>query len=298
MSSRIVIGNSENMKELKDGSVHLVVTSPPYFNSPFDYPGLFGSYEEFLKTMRNVTKEVKRVLDSGRIVAYVVDDTLIDGKKFPVVADITRMFVEEGFRCRDRIVWMKPEGYIRISRRSGVLVQHPYPMYYYPDNCCEMILTFQKGEFDYRKISSELRESSRLDLHEFQKEKWYLSVWPITNVLPRSNRLEKGIAAFPEEIPYRLIKLYSYKGETVLDPFAGSGTTLKVAIALGRECVGYELDLELLETIKAKVGAQAGPDGTRPETEIAVRDDARKLRTQLRKNVERRMNKRDRTGEA
>jgi hypothetical protein len=115
--------------------------------------------------------------------------------------------------------------------------------------------------------------------------------------LHESNRLEKGIAALPEEIPYRLIKLYSYKGETVLDPFAGSGTTLKVAIALGRECVGYELDLELLETIKAKV-AQAGPDGTRPDTEITVRDDARKLRTQLLENVERRMAKHDPAGKA
>jgi DNA modification methylase len=248
---------------------------------------LFGSYEEFLKIMWNVTRELKRVLDTGRIVAYVVDDTLIDGKKFPIVADITRMFVEEGFRCRDRIVWMKPEGYVRISSRSGVLVQHPYPMYYYPDNCCEMILTFQKGDFDYRKISSELRESSRLDLHEFQEQKWYLSVWPITNVLPRSNRLEKGVAAFPEQIQYRLIKLYSYKQETVLDPFMGSATTLEVARELGRNAIGYELDAELLETVKEKLGInrECLSDG-KPSFDITIRDDSKRLRTELQTKVE------------
>ncbi len=286
MKNLIVFGNARNMKELEDNSVHLVVTSPPYFNAPFDYPDLFESYEEFLALMRDVAKELKRVLAKGRIAALVVDDTLIKKKKYPVVADITRIFIDEGFKYRDRIVWIKPEGYIRISRRSGVLLQHPYPMYYYPDNLQESILIFQNGEFDYKSIPKELKEESKVDIEEYQKEKWYLNVWQITNVLPLNNRLEKGIAAFPEEIPYRLIKLFSYRGETVLDPFMGSGTTLKVAIELGRKAIGYEIDIELIDTVKEKLGIEKPVlIGERPEFEIIVRDDVRHLRTQLQERV-------------
>ena len=282
----IVFGDAQNMKELEDNSVHLVITSPPYFNAPFDYPDLFKNYDEFLNLIRNVAKESKRVLDNGRIAAFVVDDTLIKGKKYPVVADITKIFIEEGFKYRERIVWVKPEGYIRISRRSGVLLQHPYPMYYYPDNLQESILIFQNGEFDYKSIPKELKERSKIDIEEYQKERWYLNVWQITNVLPINNRLEEGIAAFPEEIPYRLIKLFSYKGETVLDPFMGSGTTLKVALELGRIAVGYEIDLELLDVVKKKLKiGQPVLIGDSPEFKIIIRDDVKHLRTQLREKV-------------
>jgi DNA modification methylase len=277
MTMEVIFGDSKDMHELKDNSVHLVVTSPPYFNAPFDYPGMFKDYKEFLTLMKNSAKELKRVLDKGRIAAFVVDDTLIKGKKYPVVADITRIFIDQGFKYRERIMWVKPEGYIRISRRSGVLLQHPYPMYYYPDNLQESILIFQNGEFDYKTISQKRREESEINIKEFQKNKWFLSVWNITNVLPTNNRLEKGIAAFPEEIPYRLIKLYSYKGETILDPFMGSGTTLKVAEELGRNSIGYEIDVELLRIVKIKLGIS--------QEKIIVRDDTKHLRTELQKRI-------------
>lgn len=236
--------------------------------------------------MRNVARELRRVLDRGRIAALVVDDTLVQGKKYPVVADLTRIFIEEGFVYRERIVWLKPEGYIRISRRSGVLLQHPYPMYYYPDNLQESILIFQNGEFDYKSVPKDLKEASKIDIREYQNEKWYLNVWSITNVLPFSNRIEKGIAAFPEEIPYRLIKLFSFKGETVLDPFMGSGTTLKVAVALGRKAIGYEIDAELLEVVQQKLGiCQPALLEDIPEFEIIIREDSKHLRTELQNKV-------------
>jgi DNA modification methylase len=286
MKNMIIFGDAQNMKELKDNSIHLVVTSPPYFNAPFDYPDLFKSYEEFLKLIRNVARELKRVLDKGRIAAFVVDDTLINGKKYPVVADITKIFIEEGFKYRERIVWVKPEGYIRISRRSGVLLQHPYPMYYYPDNLQESILIFQNGEFEYKNIPPKLKEESKINTKEYQKQKWYLNVWQITNVLPINNRLEKGIAAFPEEIPYRLIKLFSYQGETVLDPFMGSATTLKVALELGRKAIGYEIDIELLDTVKKKLKINEPVlIGETPEFEIIIRKDIKHLRTKLQEKV-------------
>lgn len=283
---KLIFGDSGNMKELPDASIHLVVTSPPYFNSPFDYPGLFENYDAYLNKMKKVAMELKRVMAQGRIVCIVCDDTLINGKKYPVVADITKIYIDEGFTYRDKIIWIKPEGYIRISRRSGVVLQHPYPMYFYPDNIQETILIFQNGKFDYKRIQKNVKEQSKLGIQEYQKEKWYLTTWNITNVLPSKNRLENGIAAFPDQIPYRLIKLFSYVGEVVLDPFMGSGTTNKVASILKRNSVGYEIDLELLEIVKEKMGLEQSSLFEKDnKVEIIVRDDAKHLRTQLQEKV-------------
>ena len=283
---KLIFGDSENMKELPDSSIHLVVTSPPYFNAPFDYPDLFESYNAYINKMTKVAKELKRVVAPGRVVCIVCDDILIEGKKYPVVADLTKIYINEGFTYRDKIIWIKPEGYIRISKRSGVLLQHPYPMYFYPDNIQETILIFQNGNFNYKNIPKEIKEQSKINISEYQEKKWYLTTWNIVNVLPLKNRLENGIAAFPEEIPNRLIKLFSYVGETVLDPFMGSGTTNKVAAMLKRNSVGYEIDLELLEVIKEKMGLKQGSVFERDyEVEIIVRNDARHLRTQLQNKV-------------
>ncbi len=250
---RIIFGNSMSMEELEDESIHLMVTSPPYFNAPFDYQGLFKSYDQYLGVLTKVAQETYRVLQKGRIVALNIDDMLVNGDKYPIVADATKIFLEAGFRYRDRIVWKKPEGYLRISRRSGVLLQNPYPMYFYPDNLLESIIIFQKGKFNYRSIPKHVREKSKISTREFQDSKWYMTLWEMTNVLPGSP-LEKDIAAFPEELPYRIIKLFSYYGETVLDPFLGSGTTMKVARSLRRNSVGFEIIRDLEPIIKEKTG--------------------------------------------
>ncbi len=285
---RVIFGDARNMTELPERSVQMVLTSPPYFNAPFDYPNLFQSYEAYLESMRAVAQEIWRVLEEGRVACIVCDDVLVDGERYPVVADMTRIFLEAGFRYRDRIVWLKPEGYIRISRRSGVILQHPYPLYYYPDNVQESVLIFQKGRFDYQRICAGRREESRIDLVEYQKQKWYLNVWQITNVLPLQGRLEEGIAAFPEELVRRLMLLFSYKGETVLDPFLGSGTTMRVAYRLGRPCIGYEIDSELLPIIRAKVGVDSPSLLDDVRFEYTVRDDAQRLRTWLSDQVKKR----------
>jgi len=284
---KITFGDCRNMEEIPDGTVHLMVTSPPYYNAPFDYPGLFKSYDEFLGLMKDFAKELHRKLAPGRIAAFVTDDMLVKGVKYPIVSDITRIMTDTGFRYRDRIVWRKPDGYVRISHRSGVLLQHPYPMYFYPDNLQENIIIFQKGKFDYkyvRELDAKIKEASKIDLDEFQKNKWYLTIWKITNVLPLEGRLEKGIAAFPEEIPRRLIRLYSFVGETVLDPFLGSGTTTKMAKELGRNSYGYEMDLELKNVVLEKVGYSPNPS-TDDRIEMKERKDAQRLRTFLQKRV-------------
>lgn len=244
------------MHEVPVESIDLTVTSPPYYNAPFDYPGMYKDYDEYLKMLSRVCDELYRVTSPGRIACFVIDDMLVDGEKLPIVADCTTIMRQTGFRYRDRITWVKPKGYSRISRRSGVLVQHPYPMYFYPDNIQESILIFQKGRFDYKQIKQideQTLEDSRIDSRLFNQNEWNLTVWNITNVLPTNNVLEKGIAAFPEELASRLIQLFSFAGETVLDPFTGSGTTAKCSALLGRNSVGYELNYALKEKILAKV---------------------------------------------
>ena len=242
---KLIFGNCMDMTELSDLSIHLIVTSPPYYNAPFDYDGLFANYEQYLGVLNHFARESFRVLCDGRIVALNIDDMLVNGTKYPIVADAIKIFQEAGFRYRDRIIWKKPDGYLRISKRSGVILQNPFPMYFYPDNLLESIVILQKGKFDYRSISEEIRELSKIDKKEFQDNNWHKTLWEITNVLPGS-ALEKNVAAFPEQLPYRIIKLYSYVGETVLDPFLGSGTTMKVARLLKRNSIGIEIirDLE------------------------------------------------------
>lgn len=248
---KVIFGNSMNMSELSDQSIHFIVTSPPYFNAPFDYKGLFKNYNQYLGVIRKMAVEAYRVLQEGRIFALNIDDMLVDGVKYPITADVIKIFQSIGFRYRDKITWKKPDGYLRISRRSGVLLKNPYPMYFYPDNLLESIIIFQKGRFDYRSISKEIREKSKIDTKEFQSNGWHKTIWEITNVLPGS-KLEKGIAAFPDELVSRLIKLFSYYGETVLDPFLGSGTTMKVAKQLSRNSVGYEIIRDLETVIRKK----------------------------------------------
>ena len=189
-----------------------------------------------------------------------------------------------------RIIWRKPEGHIRIGRRSGVVLQHPYPMYFYPDNLQESILLFQKEKFDYsyvKHLPPEIRKSSRINVKELNNEKWNLTIWEIVNVLPLPGRLEEGIAAFPEEIPRRLIKLFSFAGETVLDPFLGSGTTVKVAKELGRNSIAYEIDVELKPVILEKIGyGQSTLSGDK--IQIEERKDVKHLRESLQERVSKR----------
>jgi len=289
-SLRVFFGDFRKMTstEVADGEVSLIVTSPPYFNAPFDYPDLFPSYEDYLDLIRSFASQSRRVLGRGRICAIVTDDMLVKegsgsrGLRYPLVADTTRVFLDEGLLYRDKITWVKPAGYTRISRRSGVVLQHPYPMYFYPDNIQESILLFQNGEFDYSHLKDapkNILESSKIDTVQLNKERWNLTVWNITNVLPMPGRVEEGIAAFPEEIPRRLIKLFTMVGETVFDPFAGSGTTLKVAQELERKGIGYEIDLELKKVMRKKLGGE--------NFNLEERDGAKRLRMSLQNKIHR-----------
>ena len=282
---KIIFGDSRDMHEVEDKSVGLILTSPPYYNAPYDFPDLFPSYEDYLDLLRDVGREAYRVLDDGRVAVFVVSDVRIDGVLYPIVADLIRIMREVGFKYQERIIWRKPEGYIRISRRSGVLIQHPYPLYYYPDYIYEDIVVFKKpGKFKARNV-----EESRIDLEKYKKEKWYLSVWDIINVLP-NDKYATVTAPFPEALAERIITLYSYAGDTVLDPFAGTGTTLRVAHMLKRNAIGYEIDLELKDVIleRLNINTLFG----KPEIEVIERGDAKRLRSELREKVNQKLGRR------
>jgi modification methylase len=264
---QIIVGDSGSLEEIGDKTVHLVVTSPPYYNSPHHMNNLFNGYSsEFLPLMEKVAKELYRVLDDGRIACIVCDDMLVrerkvgPSEKMPVVADITKIFTNSGFWYRDEIMWLKPTGYGTRQRRAGAFIQSSLPMNLYFENITESILIFQKKFFHKEQISKEVMEESSLAYlvknqnSEFWKDKWYQNIWRITNVMPnKKEEAEKHIPTFPGEIPYRLIMLYSYVGETVLDPFLGTGTTMQVAIDLGRSSIGYEIRKGLLPFIQRKV---------------------------------------------
>jgi len=276
---KVIFGDSRNMKEVEDNSVGLVLTSPPYYNAPFDFPDLFPSYADYLSLLNEVGKEIFRVLEKGRVAVFVVADMRVNGELYPIVADLIKIMQSLGFKYQERIIWKKPEAYIRISKRSGVLIQNPYPLYYYPDNVYEDIVVFKKpGKFVARNM-----EESKIDVNKFQREKWYLSVWEIVNVLPQ-DKYSKYTAPFPEELARRVITLYSYVGDIVLDPFAGTGTTLKVAKELKRNAIGYEIDLELKDVILERIGTNTlfGE----PQIEIIEREDAKRLRSMLREKIE------------
>ncbi len=100
----VIFGDCSKMPEIADESVHEVVTSPPYFDAPHDYKGLFGSYPDFLWLLQNLAEECFRVLQQGRIAAINIDDMLVDGTKYPIVADTIRIFMDAGFKYRDHYV--------------------------------------------------------------------------------------------------------------------------------------------------------------------------------------------------
>ncbi len=97
---KVIFGNSMSMIELEDNSINLIVTSPPYFNAPFDYDGLFKNYDLYLGMLKEMAAESHRVLDDGRIFALNIDDMLVNGVKYPITADSIKIFQDAGFRYR------------------------------------------------------------------------------------------------------------------------------------------------------------------------------------------------------
>ncbi len=251
--------SSERMPELADGSVALTVTSPPYWNAiDYDihangngaewyrtrqYDEGFSSYEGYLDLLATIFTEVNRVTKPGGFCAVVIGTVLMKGRHIPVPFDLTARLCHEdvGWEFHQDIVWHKTTAGVR---RAGSAIQKPYPGYFYPNIMTEYILLFRKpGPRIYRNLNG-ARETSRFQIDDVFKRDIANNVWHIAPVPPR---VIDHPCPFPEEIPYRLITMYSYAGDTVLDPFVGSGQTTKVANCLDRLAVGYDTESSYVE---------------------------------------------------
>lgn len=237
----------EQMDEIESDSISLTVTSPPYWNA-IDYeqhvedPAAcyrtrrgeeYAAYLDFLKRSFG---ECLRVTKPGGFGAIVIGTVLLEGKHYPLSYHFVTRMVELGWQFHQDIVWYKVTGGVK---RAGVTIQNPYPGYFYPNIMTEYILIFKKPgpKSIYSDRSSEEKEANLIPIDDLFKKEMANNIWHIAPVPP--NHLDHP-CPFPEEIPYRLILLYSYKGDTVLDPFLGIGTTAKVARALGRNYYGYD----------------------------------------------------------
>jgi site-specific DNA-methyltransferase (adenine-specific) len=249
--NKILMHSCEEMPELKTNSVALTVTSPPYWNAiDYDihandkskhyrtraYAEGYTEYEEYLNWLQTIFTEVFRVTKPGGFCAVVIGTVLQKGRHYPVPFDAITRMARIGWEFHQDIIWHKCTGGVK---RAGVTIQKPYPGYYYPNIMTEYILVFKKpGEAIYKNTPEAKKKKSAYPINRVFTMDIANNVWHIAPVPP--DHLDHP-CPYPEEIPQRLISLYSYQGDLVLDPFAGSGQTLKVAKHLKRKYVGYEI---------------------------------------------------------
>lgn len=235
LENTIIQGSSETMIDIPDNSVHLMITSPPY-NVSKDYDNDL-SLKEYLELLRKVFKETFRVLvHGGRACINVAN---IGRKPYIPLSDyISMMMIELGFDMRGEIIWNKAAG-AGVSTAWGSWQSASNPIL---RDTHEYILVFSKG--DYKRERNEKQNSITKD----QFIEWTKSIWTMN---PESAKKIGHPAPFPEELPYRLIQLYSFVDDIILDPFMGSGTTAVSALKSDRKFVGYDTDekyIKLAET--------------------------------------------------
>ncbi|HDQ22962.1 MAG TPA: site-specific DNA-methyltransferase [Candidatus Uhrbacteria bacterium] len=254
---KIIIGDSRNMAEINDKSVHLIVTSPPYWQIK-DYGnknqiGFNDSYEEYINKLNQVWDQCHRVLCDGcRLVINIGDQfaravTYGRYKVIPIREEIIRFCESIGFDYMGAIIWQKVTT-MNTTGGASVMGSFPYPRNGMIAIDYEFILLFKKLGKLSNNISEEIKEQSELTKEEWRR--YFTGHWNFAGEKQNNGH----IAMFPEELPRRIIKMFSFVGETVLDPFLGSGTTIKVAKDLNRDSIGYEINKEYLSTIKEKIG--------------------------------------------
>lgn len=259
---RILKKSCEQMSELSEASVALTVTSPPYWNA-IDYdvhtsgdrkanyrPRQKQDYADYQDFLRRCFAEVKRVHAPGTFCAVVLGTILLDGTHTPLPFHFNSLMEKMGWRFHQDIIWHKCTAGVK---RAGSFIQNPYPGYYYPNIMTEYILVYRSPgrRKIYRGRDAATKEAAKVDIDSVFTKDIANNVWHIAPVPPRQYNHP---CPFPEEIPFRLIRLYSYPGELVLDPFVGVGTTLKVAEAVGRDWVGYEVKQEYIDEAYQRIG--------------------------------------------
>lgn len=229
--------SSEDMNELPDNSVHLMITSPPY-NVTKEYDNNLN-LEEYLSLLKNVWKETYRVLVPGGRACINVANL---GRKpyIPLHSYIIKDMLDLGFQMRGEIIWNKASS-ASPSTAWGSWLSAANPVL---RDIHEYILIFSKDSFTHKGINKE----STITKEEFLE--WTKSVWTFPAV---SAKMIGHPAPFPEELPHRLIKLYSYKNDVILDPFLGSGTTSLSSVKNNRKYIGYDTNKKYIELANRRV---------------------------------------------
>jgi site-specific DNA-methyltransferase (adenine-specific) len=244
---RLINGDARDLSFLEDESVHLVVTSPPYwnlkrYNENPDQLGHFQDYEAFLAELEKVWQHVLRILVPGGRLVCVVGDVCVARRSFgrhlvfPLHADICVICRRLGFDNLNPIVWHKIANASYEVPNGSKFLGKPYEPNAIIKNDMEFIL-MQRKPGGYRKPTGAQREASKLTKEEFQR--WFQQIWNITGVSTKHHP-----APFPLELAMRLVRMFSFVGDTVLDPFCGSGTTMVAALRTGRNSIGVEIDPE------------------------------------------------------
>jgi site-specific DNA-methyltransferase (adenine-specific) len=243
----LIQGDARSLPYIDDQSVHLVVTSPPYwnlkrYNEGNAQLGHMDDYEQFLDELKRVWQEVYRVLVPGGRLVCVVGDVCLSRKKHgrhvvvPLHADICVICRKLGFDNLNPIIWHKiANASYEIDNGAGFLGK-PYEPNAIIKNDIEFIL-MQRKPGGYRKPTPQQREASRLTKEEHAK--WFRQFWNMSGASTR-----KHPAPFPLDLAYRLVRMFSFQGDTVLDPFCGSGTTMLASMKSGRSSIGIEIDRE------------------------------------------------------
>lgn len=252
---KIVFGDSRRMSQIADKSVQLIITSPPYWQlkdyGTDDQIGFNNSYEEYINNLNLVWKECDRVLAPGCRLCINIGDQFARSvyygryKVIPIRTEIIRFCETLGMDYMGAIIWQKTTT-MNTSGGGAIMGSFPYPRNGILKMDYEFILLFKKLGTP-PKPTMEQKEKS-----EISKEEWnqyFSSHWNFNGV-----KQYEHIAMFPEELPKRLIKMFSFVGETVLDPFAGSGTTSLAAKNLGRNSIGYEINKDFKTVIEEKIG--------------------------------------------
>jgi DNA modification methylase len=254
-NQKIIIGDSRCMKEVEDESVHLIITSPPYWQLK-DYGngkqiGFNDSYEEYINNLNIVWSECHRVLHQGCRLCINIGDQFARSvyygryKVIPIRTEIIKFCENAGFDYMGAIIWQKVTT-CHTTGGASVMGSYPYPRNGIIKLDYEFILILKKYG-DPPKVSKEIKESSRLTEEEWSQ--YFVGHWNFPG-----EKQDKHLAMFPEELPKRLIKMFSFVGDTILDPFLGSGTTSLAAKNLDRNSIGYEINQDFLPTIKEKLG--------------------------------------------
>ena len=256
LRNTIALGDCEELlQDLPAESIDLAFTSPPYYNARPEYTD-FITYEEYLLKMRKVIQNAHRVLAEGRFFVMNVSPVLVRrsnrnqaSRRIAVPFDIHHLFIEEGYDFVDDIIWEKPEGAGWATGRGRRFAADRNPLQYKPVPVTEYILVYRKHtdrliDWNIRAHpDQQLVEASRIS-DDYERT----NIWRI-----KPAHDERHPAVFPVELAEKVVAYYSFKGDVVLDPFAGIGTTGKAAAKLGRCFVLLEQDPRYVEIMREEV---------------------------------------------